>query len=549
MTRHVYDAHPFPALLYFPYIRSTKSMAEKYFKYVIVGGGVAAGYAAREFAKQGVKPGELAIISKEAVAPYERPALSKAYLFPEGAARLPGFHVCVGSGGERLLPEWYTEKGIALILSTEIVKANLASKTLISAAGETFKYQILIIATGSTVIRLTDFGVQGADSKNIFYLREIDDADKLVEAIKAKKNGKAVIVGGGYIGLELGAVMKINNFDVSMVYPEPWCMPRLFTSDIAAFYEGYYENKEIKIIKGTVAVGFTADANGEVKEVKLKDGRVLEADIVVVGVGGRPLTLLFKAQVEEDKGGIKTDGFFKTSVPDVYAVGDVATFPMKLYNEIRRVEHVDHARKSAEQAVKAICASEEGKSIDEYDYLPFFYSRAFDLSWQFYGDNVGETVLFGDSNPKSPKPKFGSYWIKDGKVVGVFLEGGTPEENKAIAKVARSAFISASCSCRSRAFLSFSEKMKVVAAYLLAVLGGNQSPSADDLKDILGSVGAETDDDRFELLLSQVKVVAVAATGGGGGGAAAPAAAEPKKEEKVEEKEESDDDMGFSLFD
>ncbi|KAJ7976086.1 Monodehydroascorbate reductase [Quillaja saponaria] len=412
-------------------------MAEKTFKYVIVGGGVAAGYAAREFSKQGIKPGELAVISKEAVAPYERPALSKAYLFPESPARLPGFHVCVGSGGERLLPDWYKEKGIELILSTEIVKADLASKSLTSAAGDTFKYQILIIATGSTVIRLTDFGVQGADAKNIFYLREVEDADKLYETIKAKKNGKAVIVGGGYIGLELSAVLKLNNLDVTMVYPEPWCMPRLFTSGIASFYEGYYANKGINIIKGTVAVGFNADSNGEVKEVKLKDGRVLEADIVVVGVGGRPLTTLFKGQVEEEKGGIKTDASFKTSVPDVYAVGDVATFPLKLYNELRRVEHVDHSRKSAEQSVKAIKASEDGKAIEEYDYLPFFYSRAFNLSWQFYGDNVGDTVLFGDNNPESPNPKFGSYWIKDGKVVGAFLESGTPEENKAIAKVAR----------------------------------------------------------------------------------------------------------------
>ncbi|KAJ6746811.1 MONODEHYDROASCORBATE REDUCTASE-LIKE ISOFORM X1 [Salix koriyanagi] len=412
-------------------------MAEKSFKYVIIGGGVSAGYAAREFSKQGVKPGELAIISKEAVAPYERPALSKAYLFPEGTARLPGFHVCVGSGGERLLPEWYKEKGIELILSTEIVKADLAAKTLVSAAGEIFKYHILIIATGSAVIRLTDFGVQGADAKNIFYLREIDDADKLVQVIKEKKNGKVVIVGGGYIGLELSAALRINNLDVTMVYPEPWCMPRLFTAGIAAFYEGYYANKGVKIIKGTVAVGFNADSNGEVKEVKLKDGRVLEADIVVVGVGGRPLVTLFKGQVEEEKGGIKTDAFFKTSVSDVYAVGDVATFPMKLYNDIRRVEHVDHARKSAEQAVKAIKSNEEGKTIDVYDYLPFFYSRSFDLSWQFYGDNVGDAVLFGDNDPASPNPKFGSYWIKDGKVVGAFLEGGSPDENKAIAKVAR----------------------------------------------------------------------------------------------------------------
>ncbi|XP_024983714.1 monodehydroascorbate reductase-like isoform X2 [Cynara cardunculus var. scolymus] len=412
-------------------------MAEKCFKYVIIGGGVSAGYAAREFEKQGVKPNELAIISKEAVAPYERPALSKGYMLPEGAARLPGFHVCVGSGGEKLLPEWYAEKGITLILSTEIVKADLASKTLTSAAGETFKYEVLIIATGSTVLRLEDFGIEGADAKNIFYLREIHDADKLVESIKNKKNGNALVVGGGYIGLELSAALKINDYNVSMVYPEPWCMPRLFTADMAAFYEGYYMKKGINIIKGTVAAGFVKGDSGEVKEVKLKNGKMEAADIVVVGVGAKPLINLFKGQVEEEKGGIKTDAFFKTSVANVYAIGDVATFPMKMYGDMRRVEHVDHSRKSAEQAVKAIFASEQGKGIEDYHYLPYFYSRSFDLSWQFFGDNVGETVVFGNHDPQSEKPKFGTYWVKDGKVMGAFLESGTPEENQAIRKVAR----------------------------------------------------------------------------------------------------------------
>ncbi|KAI3738154.1 hypothetical protein L2E82_28173 [Cichorium intybus] len=412
-------------------------MAEKSFKYIIVGGGVSAGYAAREFGTQGVKPNELAIISKEAVAPYERPALSKGYLFPEGSARLPGFHVCVGSGGERLAPEWYTEKGITLILKTEIVKADLPSKTLTSSSGDTFKYEVLIIATGSTVFRLENFGIQGADAKNIFYLREIEDADKLVEAIKSKKNGKALVVGGGYIGLELSAALKINAFDVSMVYPDPWCMPRLFTADLATFYEAYYIKKGVNVIKGTAAAGFVKKENGEVKEVKLKDDRVMEADIVVVGVGAKPLINLFSGQVEEDKGGIKTDAFFKTSVDNVYAIGDVATFPMKMYGDIRRVEHVDHSRKSAEQAVKAIFAKAQGKEIEPYNYLPYFYSRSFDLSWQFFGDNVGESVIYGDRDPASEKPKFGAYWIKDGKVVGAFLEGGTAEENKAISNVAK----------------------------------------------------------------------------------------------------------------
>ncbi|XP_016194003.1 monodehydroascorbate reductase-like [Arachis ipaensis] len=407
----------------------------KTFKYLILGGGVAAGYAAWEFARQGLEPGELAIISKEAVAPYERTALSKFYLDPELPNRLPTLYVFPRR--EILLPEWYSEKGIELILSTEIVKADLAAKSLTSAGGETFSYQILLIATGSTVIRLSDLGVQGADAKNIFYFREIDDADKLYEAIKAKKNGKAVVVGGGYISMELSARLRCNNLDVTMVYPEPWCMSRLFTSDIAAFNEGYYAKKGVNIMKRTVVVGFTANSDGEVKEVKLKDGRVLEADIVVVGDGLRPQTALFKGQVEEEKGGIKTDGFFKTSVPNVYAVGDVATFPVKLYNELRRVEYYEHACLSARKAVEAIIAAEEGKTVEEYDYLPLFYSHAFEQPWCFIGDNVGDTVLFGDSSPESSFPKFGSYWIKDGKVVGAFLQGRIDEERDAMEYVAR----------------------------------------------------------------------------------------------------------------
>lgn len=156
---------------------------------------------------------------------------------------------------------------------------------------------------------------------------------------------------------------------------------------------------------------------------------------------------------------MQTDAFFRTSVPDVYAVGDIATFPMKLYNEMRRVEHVDHARKSAEQAVKAIKAAEEGNSIPEYDYLPYFYSRAFNLSWQFYGDNVGETVLFGDNDPTSAKPKFGSFWIKDGKLIGAFLEGGNPDENKAIAKAAREQPVVESVEVLAKDGLSFVSNM------------------------------------------------------------------------------------------
>ncbi|KAF3453619.1 hypothetical protein FNV43_RR04060 [Rhamnella rubrinervis] len=384
---------------------------EKHFKYIIVGGGIAAGHAAREFTRKGLQPGELAIISKEGVAPYERPVLSKSYLFPNGAARLPSFHVCVGDDEkERQLPQWYVNKGIELFLGTEVVKADLASRTLTVANGRIFMYRILIIATGSEAIKLTDFGVQGAHAKNIFHLREISDADELVKGMKRKKKGKAVVIGGGYIGLEVASAMRINDFEVSMVYPEPWFMHGLFTPAIASFYEKYFSDKGIKLFKGTVVVGFETASNEEVKIVKLKNGQVLLADVVVVGIGGRPLTTLFKGQVQEEQGGIKTNGLFRTSVPDVYAVGDVATFPVKRYGDLRRVEHVDHARKSAGHAVGAIKASEDGKSIGEYDYLPSFNSSYFDLSWCFYGDNVGEPMMFWDkSTPSTTKPKFVTY--------------------------------------------------------------------------------------------------------------------------------------------
>lgn len=416
-------------------------MAEKSFKYVILGGGVAGGYAAWEFDKAGLKPGELAIVSKEAVAPYERPALSKAYLFPEGFARLPGFHTCVGGGGPKMTPEWYEEKGVELILSTEVTAVDLAAKTLTSSAG-TIKYGTLIIATGAGTINLGDFGLPNANSNGIFYLRDVADADTIVKVLKENPAATAIVVGGGYIGMEMAAVLTLNKAKVTMIYPEPFCMPRLFTPELAEFYEGYYSEKGVTITKGTTAAGFEADDAGNVTGVVLKDGRKLPANLVVVGVGARPNVGLFKEKLDFDKGGIKVDAWFRTSTPDVYAVGDVAAFPMKIYGDVRRVEHVDHARKSAQQAVKTIKAAEVGETVPEYDYLPFFYSRSFDLSWQFYGDNVGDATTYGKKegwgrSQEGGKAKFGAYWVKGGKVVGAFLEGGSPDEFKQLAKVAR----------------------------------------------------------------------------------------------------------------
>ncbi|CAK9308877.1 unnamed protein product [Citrullus colocynthis] len=398
------------------------------FVYVILGGGVAAGYAALEFTNRRVSHGELCIISEETVAPYERPALSKGYLLPEAPARLPAFHTCVGANEERLTPKWYKEHGIELVLGTRVISADVRRRTLLTAAGETISYKILIVATGARALKLEEFGVNGSDAENVCYLRDLNDANRLVDVMHSCSGGNAVVIGGGYIGMECAASLVINKINVTMVFPEAQCMPRLFTPKIASFYEDYYKSKGVEFVKGTVLSSFDVDSNGKVVAVNLRDGKRLPVDMVVVGIGIRPNTSLFEGQLTLEKGGIKVNGKMQSSNSSVYAVGDVAAFPVKLFSETRRLEHVDSARKCARHVVAAIM---EPEKTGDFDYVPFFYSRIFALSWQFYGDNVGEVVHFGDFSGNT----FGAYWVNKGHLVGSFLEGGSKEEYAAIAMV------------------------------------------------------------------------------------------------------------------
>ncbi|EAZ20347.1 monodehydroascorbate reductase (NADH) 1, peroxisomal [Oryza sativa Japonica Group] len=411
------------------------------FEYVILGGGVAAGYAALEFVRRngGASSQELCIISDEHFAPYERPALSKGYLLPQDAPRLPAFHTCVGSKDELLTEEWYNEHGIVLVLGTRVISADVRQKTLLTSSGETISYKTLIVATGARAVKLEEFGVSGSDARNVCYLRNVEDADKLVGVMRSCPGGNAVVVGGGYIGMECAAALVTNNIKVTMVFPKKHCMGRLFTPKIAEFYESYYASRGVTFVKEAAVTSMQISA-GKVTAVNLGNGRRLPADMVVVGVGARANTGLFDGQLVMENGGIKVNGRMQASDASVYAVGDVAAFPVKLFGgDVRRLEHVDCARRTARHAVAAML--EGTGSVGHIDYLPFFYSRVFSLSWQFYGDNAGEAVHFGDLAPPGDgdgaAPKFGAYWVRDGRVAGAFLEGGSRQEYEAVAAAVR----------------------------------------------------------------------------------------------------------------
>jgi monodehydroascorbate reductase (NADH) len=407
-------------------------MAAQVFKYVVLGAGNAAGYAAREFVANGIAPGDLALIGDEDTLPYERPALSKAVLTNE-AVRLPGFHTCVGGGGERQNEDWYDRHGIRVLRGKRVVKVDAQSKTCHLRGGEQVVAEKgLILATGADAIRLD--ALPGASLDGVVYLRNNADAVDLAARLKACAGKKVLVVGGGYIGCEVALAAVTVGCNVSMVFPEAWVMPRLFTEELGRHYEAAFEAVGITLLKdGRVCKQFLGDDAGKVRAVSVckrdREDAEVEAELVIVGVGARPATGLFKGVVDvSDSGGVVVDGQMQTSVDGVYAVGDIASFPLKMYGgRMARVEHVGHARSSAAHAVRAVCGAQGAA----YDYLPFFYSRAGSISWKFFGDNVGECVVLGDL-----ATKLAAFWIRDGKVVGVFCEKPSDEESQVMQEIA-----------------------------------------------------------------------------------------------------------------
>eukprot|EP00820_Chromera_velia_P027314 Cvel_10918.t1-p1 / transcript=Cvel_10918.t1 / gene=Cvel_10918 / organism=Chromera_velia_CCMP2878 / gene_product=Monodehydroascorbate reductase, putative / transcript_product=Monodehydroascorbate reductase, putative / location=Cvel_scaffold670:71963-73738(+) / protein_length=193 / sequence_SO=supercontig / SO=protein_coding / is_pseudo=false len=179
--------------------------AKKAYRVMLLGGGNSAGYFARTFIEKGGLGGDLCIITDEAAVSYERPALTKPYLAVQNPARLPGFHSCVGGGGARQESGWYAEKGITYMTGVRVSGVDLSAKECTTEGGEKIGFEKLVIATGARPMTLKDFKTPGAELKGLHYIRDVKDTDDfLADMAACKEAGKthAVVIGGGYIGLE-----------------------------------------------------------------------------------------------------------------------------------------------------------------------------------------------------------------------------------------------------------------------------------------------------------------------------------------------------------
>ena len=419
-------------------------------KIVVVGGGVSAGYFARAIVAAG-RGADLTIISAEPVAPYERPALTKAVLHAESPARLPGFHTCVGGGGERQTEAWYADKGVTLRLGTRVVGWDASSRTVTADDGAVTPYDALVVAIGCTALRLPE--AIGGSLPGVHYVRDNADALALSDAMATAK--APVVIGGGYIGLEVAAALAARGLNPRVVLMEPHTMARLWTPEVAAKYEALYESKGVVFHRGARVKRVVAGADGRVDGVELEDGAVLPADLVVVGVGAgapsAPFDALRTTPDPKRPGGIAVDHIFAASGADiaprsVFAVGDVAAFPARdgvsAAPSPTRVEHVAHARASAAHCARAVL---DDKFEAPYEYLPFFYSRVFEqkdqpraVNWAFWGFNRGACVCVGDF-----APSMAAFWVDEaddgtGKVAGVMVESCSDAERDAAKRAAAS---------------------------------------------------------------------------------------------------------------
>lgn len=405
---------------------------------VVVGGGTSSGYFCRGLAdnKYG---GTVTVLGAEPHLPYERPALTKGYLI-KGGFPVANFATCAGRGLDKADKAWYSANKIDFRTGATVSSVDVARKAVTLSDGTVVSATTaLVIATGARATTLADFKTRTDHvTAGLFYLRDVADTDAIIAALKAKPDARVVLIGGGYIGMETAACLTAHTpASITMVFPEEHIMARAFPPEIAAFYEARYTAAGVTLMPNSLVESVAVDGAGAATAVGLKSGEHLEGDIFIVGIGGRPNTELVAGQLstlDKAPGGVVVDGQMRASADGVYAIGDIAAYPCKMYGgEVSRFEHVHSCRETALTAAAAVAGAPDATDLD---YLPYFYSRILDLGWVIYGKTEGEVHTYG-AMASTGTAKFGAWWVKDGKVVGGFLEGFADADEAELKKIAQ----------------------------------------------------------------------------------------------------------------
>jgi NADPH-dependent 2,4-dienoyl-CoA reductase/sulfur reductase-like enzyme len=359
------------------------------FELVVVGGGLASARAIKAYREEGGE-GRIALVSKDRSVPYHRPPLSKRYLRGE-----------TDREGTLVEPEsFYAQHDVELLLERSATRVLPAERRIELDGGETLGYDQLLLATGAWPRALP---VPGAELTGVFTLRTLEDSTRIREA--AASGGRAVSVGGSFIGMETAASLSGLGLDVTVVEVADSLFPILQAPELSRQLAELYRDRGVDIVLGDSVTAFRGDQN--LQAVETRSGRAIDADLVVVGIGVVPQTDFLAGSGIEVDNGIVVDESFRTALPGIWAAGDVARFDDPVFGRRRRIEHWSNANYQGTQVGRALAGADA-----KYDSVSTFFTEVF-----------GVTIkVFGDTSRADDRTFDGS--IAEGQALGLYLEQG-----------------------------------------------------------------------------------------------------------------------------
>lgn len=364
--------------------------------FIIVGGGLAGVSAAEELRKQGFN-GTIQLVGKEPHAPYIRPPLSKGFL--NGSDGLDAVYVHP--------KEWYAENNIDLHTDTNVHGVNADAHEITLAEGKSLRYDKLLLATGSSPRILT---IEGAELDGVHYLRTLDDSTSLQKEL-ADGGRKLVLIGSGWIGMEVGATARTLGNDVTILEQVAIPLAGAIGDELGTMFHDLHQEHGVDM-RMSVSVDKIVGSEGKVSGVQLKSGEVVPADLVLIGVGAVPNIALADDAGITTENGIVVDQAMQTSDPDIFAAGDVANAYHPLANMRLRSEHWANALNEGASAARGMLGQSES-----FEDIPYFYTDQYDVGMEYSGygpmTKGAKVVYRGDRD----KREFIAFWIKDERVV------------------------------------------------------------------------------------------------------------------------------------
>lgn len=325
---------------------------------VIVGAGAAGNAAAEMLRREGFE-GAVTMIGAEDSVPYDRPNLSKEYL--------------AGTAPEEWIPlrppEFYAEHRIELLSNVRVLSIDTSARTVALSDGPPRQFDRLLLATGAEPVKPA---IPGAELSHVHYLRTLADSRAIINASGDAR--KIVIIGASFIGLEVAASLRARGLQVDVAGPEHTPLERVLGRDLGTLVKTTHEKHGVTFHPGRGVAGITRES------VRLDNGASLPADVVVVGVGVRPLTKLAIDAGLDMSRGVAVDQYLETSVAGIFAAGDIARYPDARFGADLRVEHWVHAERQGQIAAKNMLGRARS-----FSYVPFFWSNHYDLSIQYVG--------------------------------------------------------------------------------------------------------------------------------------------------------------------